>query len=159
MITSFIEGRVRIRDKALRDPAAMETVLSLVRAQDGIGEVTPNPRTGSVLVTYDPEKISREMLLQAAALLEAQLAPAREKERAVVKKPRFSLSSLLECVGKGRGKGRLSPFSPVSESALMGGLYLLTAATGFTSRRMHIVLGLGFAAVAGMHLYDRRRCL
>lgn len=158
MIASFIDGRVRIRAEALKDPALMDQVLAALGARDGILSATPNPRTGSVLVLYDPAAVSRETLLTAALALEEQL---RSLEEAGANRKGATLLSRLRRGESWRGKrnGRLSPLTPRGESALMGALYLLTAVTGFGSRRTHVILGAAFAALAGIHLYDRRRCL
>lgn len=156
MITSFIDGRVRIRAKALKDEKNMAMVLTMINAQDGVLEVTPNARTGSVLVLYDPEKISRETLLEAASLLEKQFPP--EEKKPLKGLPDF-LSALTCRREFGSGGKRLSPLSPLGESALMTALYLATAVTGFSSKRAHIALGTAFAGLAALHLYDRRRCL
>ena len=65
-ITSFVDGRVRLRHPALKDAATAELVCSVVGAVDGITSVQSNPRTGSLLIFYDAEKLSREQLLELA---------------------------------------------------------------------------------------------
>ncbi|CAK7008169.1 MAG: hypothetical protein DELT_00331 [Desulfovibrio sp.] len=144
MITSFFDGRVRIRHAALKDETAMTTVLALVAEQEGVVNVVPNTRTGSLLVEYDPEKISRETLLEAGMTLEKHL-PVPKKATA------------RECVFT--GFSRLPKLSPLEESLLLGGLYAATAATGFAGKRLHVALGVTFAILAGLHVYERRRCL
>ena len=155
MITSFIEGRIRIRANALKNPENMTLVMRFINAQDGIHSSVPNAKTGSVLVFYDTEKISRETLLEAAAILEKQLEPEKKKECSA-----SGVSSLFSKLCDKTGTvGHLSPFSSLSESALMGGLFLLAAATGFTNKQGHIISCLLFAGAMGIHVYDRRRCL
>ena len=65
-ITSFVDGRVRLRHPALKDAATAELVCSVVGAVDGISAVQSNPRTGSLLIYYDAEKLTREQLLELA---------------------------------------------------------------------------------------------
>ena len=65
-ITSFVDGRVRLRHSALKDAATAELVSSVVGAVEGISAVQSNSRTGSLLIYYDVEKLSREQLLELA---------------------------------------------------------------------------------------------
>ena len=65
-ITSFVDGRVRLRHPALKDAATAELVCSVVGAVEGISAVQSNPRTGSLLIYYDVEKLSREQLIELA---------------------------------------------------------------------------------------------
>ena len=88
-IASFVDGRVRLRHPALKDAATAELVCSVVGAVDGITSVQSNPRTGSLLIFYDAEKLSREQLLelaeQGAAFMpgmNGEGAPAEAAERA-----------------------------------------------------------------------------
>ena len=139
MIASFYDGRVRIRMEALRNPANMVMVENFIKGQDGVLEIVANPRTGSLLVLYDPEKIPRDTLLSAAQALEAQLpasgGPARK-----------------HC-------GCCKPFSRKTETGLLAGLYAATLAGGFVSSRVHVTAALLFTALAGLHLYNRRQLL
>lgn len=139
MIASFIDGRVRIRHGALKDPATMDMVMRLVKARDGILDLVPNPGTGSLLVTYDPEKISRETLIRAAEILEQQLGPASGKR------------------SPGRRKG--GKLSPLAETGILAGLYGLTVASGLVSKRVHVLSALLFTALTGTHVYNRKNRL
>ena len=65
-ITSFVDGRVRLRHPALKDAATAELVCSVVGAVEGISAVQSNPRTGSLLIYYAAEKLTREQLLELA---------------------------------------------------------------------------------------------
>ena len=65
-ITSFVDGRVRLRHPALKDGATAELVSSVVGGVEGILAVQANPVTGSLLIYYDTEKLSREQLLELA---------------------------------------------------------------------------------------------
>lgn len=149
MITSFIEGRIRIKDAALKNPATMQTVLTLIQAEEGISSAVPNPKTGSILVRYDPEKISKEMLLEAAAMMEQHL-PKTDKAKG-------QKASLLR---KGSENCRqLISLTPTGESLLLGGLCLLTAVSGFFGKRTHMTIGLAFIALCSLHLYKRKNHL
>lgn len=147
MIASFFDGRVRIRAKALKDPAKLQMLHNLVQAQEGVLELAPNLITGSLLIHYDPEKISREQLVNAALTLQEQLglndADDTGKDGA--------------CSGKsGVSAGRMARRK---ESAALSVLYGLTVLGGFFDRRVHIVSGALFTALAAAHVYKRRNCL
>ena len=61
-ITSFIDGRVRLRHFALKDASVAETVCAVVGGVEGVESVQANPVTGSLLIFYDTEKLSRQEL-------------------------------------------------------------------------------------------------
>ncbi len=77
-ITSFVDGRVRLRHPALKDSSTAELVRSAVRDVGGITSAEVNPLTGSLLIYYTPEKLSREQLLELAELA-ATLLPIEEE--------------------------------------------------------------------------------
>ena len=65
-VTSFVDGRVRLRHPALKDKATAELVCTVVSGVDGITAVQANPVTGSLLIYYDAEKLTREQLIELA---------------------------------------------------------------------------------------------
>lgn len=141
MIASFFDGRVRIRRDELKDPAAMELIMGFIRSRDGILDLVPNPRTGSLLISYDPEIIPREELFEAAAMLEEQVGSKKSKK------------------SSNRTKRNVSPFSPLAETILLAGLYGLTVLTGFANKRVHIAGAALFTGLAALHVYSRRTYL
>lgn len=145
MIASFFDGRVRIRREELREPATMDLVMAFIRSRDGILDLAPNLRTGSLVITYDPEKIPRQTLLEAAEALEKQFGP--------VKKAKPEPKS-------GRKKGRgMRIFSPLEETGMLGVLYGVTLLSGFVSRRAHIVGAVLLTGLTAAHVYTRRKYL
>lgn len=67
-VRSLTPGRARLRHEALRGLAAdeVESLVETVRSMDGITGVTINPRVGSLLVTWDTERVDAQTLLEAA---------------------------------------------------------------------------------------------
>jgi hypothetical protein len=135
MIASFFDGRVRIRTKILKDPAAMDMARGIIASHDGVGEIVSSLRTGSLLVTYDPGKISREALLAALDFPRLGL-----QENAAAPKTRTFLSRKAEL-------------------RLLGGLYGLTVISGFCGGRLHPVSGLLLSLLTVKHFFDRRQSL
>ncbi len=78
-ITSFVDGRVRLRHPALKDRATAELITTVVEGVEGITAVQSNPLTGSLLIYYDAEKLSREQLLELAEQ-GAMFIPGFQKE-------------------------------------------------------------------------------
>ena len=65
-ITSFVDGRVRLRHPSLKRAEDAEQVRGFLASLPGMLHVTVNSRTGSLLLEYDPAQISREDLLALA---------------------------------------------------------------------------------------------
>ncbi|MDL2266965.1 heavy-metal-associated domain-containing protein [Desulfovibrio sp. OttesenSCG-928-G15] len=149
MIASFFDGRVRLRNRALKEPETMQMVQDVVSKQDGILEMSANLKTGSLLITYDPAKITRESLLEAAGFLQDQLA---EKSKDLISKKRMQLGlgPVANCY---RGMGRKR------EMTLLSGLYSATVMGGFLNKRVHVASGVLFTLLTLMHVYTRRNRL
>lgn len=61
-VTSFSDGRVRIRHPALRREAVAATVREKLAAIDGVLSVDFNTVSGSVLILYDSARLPKERL-------------------------------------------------------------------------------------------------
>lgn len=72
-ITSFVDGRVRLRHPALINSKNIEQLRAAVLNVPGMHAVTVNGQTGSVLLEYDPGQLSREELLVLGRKLEAYI--------------------------------------------------------------------------------------
>ncbi len=147
MISSFIDGRVRLRTPALTDPAIMEQVVSIARAQEGVHTVTPNTRTGSLLVEYDPTKVTREVLDLALQSLREFLAPLEKPRTGKKLFPRISFACGRRGVG---GKAELRLLGLSGGISLAGSLF---------SPRLHILSGLLFTALMARHVFSYRNKL
>jgi hypothetical protein len=65
----------------------MAAVVAAIAGRDGVISHVVNPRTGSLLVHYDPQKFFREDLLAAAKMLELRFAgaePVKKKQEQAV---------------------------------------------------------------------------
>lgn len=65
-VTSFTDGRVRVRHPALCTVSDLEALRRQLLARPGMREVTFNPVTGSALLRYDSEKLDRMEALTSA---------------------------------------------------------------------------------------------
>lgn len=137
MIASFIEGRVRLRADALKDPEKLQMVENAVKSYDGVLSTRANPRTGSLLVEYDPRVIPTETLQVAAEALGKELneQPAELKS----------------------GRASLRLMDPKTEMLLLTGSMGFTLLGGVLSKQVHVAAGVLFALLCGKHMYNRRR--
>ena len=144
MIASFFEGRVRLRHQALHDPATLAMAETFVSAQEGVKNVAANPRTGSLLVEYEFERISREILEMAAGALKERLD---------------SLAPKVVSTEKGKCGFRLKGMSARTENFLLSGALGLALLSPLFGKQAHIGAAGIFLALTGKHVYDRWRLL
>lgn len=62
-ISSFIDGRVRLRHPLLKEQHRALAFCAPLLALEGIKSIDGNPRTGSALICYDTKQLSREQLM------------------------------------------------------------------------------------------------
>lgn len=139
MIASFCEGRVRLRHPALKDAETVNGMVAMLNDYPGVLEVNSNLLTGSLLILYDPEAVSREDLAKAAAMLEERVGPAPAACR-----PGLGLRPLLCSVPKKYEIGLLNASFSLCLLGLLG------------SKRLHYWAGGAFALLAALHLLRRR---
>lgn len=74
-----VPGRIRVRSKAFRcHGERARTAQAQLMAMDGIREVQINQRASSIVVQYDPERLSRAQLFSALEELGCMAAVRRE---------------------------------------------------------------------------------
>ncbi len=69
-VESFIPGRIRLRSSLIKDPAARELLRTAFSLLPGLKTATPNERTGSLLLIYDPAALPAERLMALLPHLE-----------------------------------------------------------------------------------------
>jgi copper chaperone CopZ len=78
-----IPGRIRVRSKAFRcHGERARTAQAQLMAMDGVRDVQINPRASSIVVQYDPERLSRAELFATLEELGCMAAVRRDTERA-----------------------------------------------------------------------------
>ncbi len=136
MIASFFEGRVRLRANALKKVEIVGKVVNLLQNKDGIVRCNSNLRTGSLVVEYDPQKISHEDLTLAAEFLRPLL---EEPAKSTPAKSCY-LRKLI---------------SPKGEMYMMGASAVGTLGGLIVTRRLHMIAGSVFFLCAAYHAYRR----
>jgi len=84
MQINYFPGRLRLRDPTLRDEAIRTAALAAVKSICPDADSKYNEKTGSVLVTYDPDSIPLERLhtlVPDLKKLRKKLAAYSEKNR------------------------------------------------------------------------------
>ena len=146
-ITSFIDGRVRLRHEALKDPSTADIVTALLGGVDGVESVRANPLTGSLLIFYDAEKLSRETLLELARQ-GAALLPVKDGKKNGAEGVR-SLADMLLSRRASRLAGRVMLVSlPLSLAGAVSGMGAL-----------HRISGAVFTLASLQHMAAHRKML
>ncbi len=141
-VKSLIDGRVRVRHPALRHEKNAAPLRELLGCLPGMNRITINPRTGSLLLEYDPSLLSREDLLSLAGHWEpvdATEKPARPRRKTSM----FTRARII------RHTNRIMLLSLAASVGL--------AAMG--RERGHIVAGGIFLLFNALHLHTFRKCL
>ena len=84
MQINYFPGRLRLRDPALRDEAIRTAALAVLHSICPAADPKYNEKTGSVLITYDPDSVPLERLqtlVPALKKLRQKLAGYSEKKR------------------------------------------------------------------------------
>ena len=63
-VVSAVEGRVRLRHPALKHAATADMAAAVVVGVEGVTKASVNPVTGSLLIFYDSETLSRDKLME-----------------------------------------------------------------------------------------------
>lgn len=148
-ITSFIDGRVRLRHMALREEAAAERARAFLAAVPGVRAARANHRSGSLLLEYDPEQLDRKALSDV-------LRQAQERSGIGVAVGAGE-RSFRRCLLPG-GISRAKAVRFVNRSmlaTLAASLAFLLAGQG----RGHVIAGSAFLVFNAAHLYTYRKSL
>lgn len=147
LITSCIDGRIRVRDGLLRDLALAGSLSRLLLNTPGVREVSANPRSGSLLIVFQQARIT---LRQLTALLERFFGseqPGTPAPKAQTRPGRLRLPGLAAVQRQAVNLGMLASLLVSLLGAVLG------------AKLLHIISGAIFMAALGVHLFDKRRSL
>lgn len=142
MVTSSIDGRIRIRDGSLCDAGKASVVEAALKTTTGVKSAAVNCRTGSLLVEYDPARLGTTEILEVAGL----------KEDAPTHSPAAPKRPLTEREIRARNMR-------IAKRGMLGSLAALLAFAAVDRERAHIAAGGLFVAFNAYHLYTYRRRL
>lgn len=139
-IVSSLPGRIRVRDKRLRDQARLNELKKGLSKIAAITELQGDARTGSVVVNFDPSAIE-------IAALETKIDSAVDKVLAEPLTP-----PLLT-------KKRINRYSKIGMVGSLAASLALAAARRKHWRHWHALTGYLFVANLGVHLIIYRKSL
>lgn len=158
-IASSIPGRLRLRDRALRDDARLDALGAAVARWRGVTGVEFNPRAGSLLIHYDaarlaPAACERRVAAAAEKLLGTNAqASAREsvKRRAIV--------GAGEAVARHHHPGGTPRVraNRQAKRAMLASLAISLLLAGAGRKRWHWLTGVLFLHALAVHLWVHRR--
>ena len=140
-IVSSLPGRIRVRDKNLRNQAKLNELKNELSKIAAITELQDNVRTGSILVRFAPGAIE-------LSVLEANIESAADK---VIGKPPTPQPLLT--------KKNLNRYNKFAMLASLGSSLALLKIRRRRWRHWHALTGYIFVANLGVHLYIYRKAL
>ena len=139
-IVSAVPGRIRVRDKSLRDQERLKELKKELAKIAVITELQDNVRTGSVLVRFKRAAVE-------LSVIEASIDAAVDKVIGKSSKPQRLLS-----------KKNINRYNKLVMLASLGvSLFALTMAGRKRRIRWHKLTGYIFVANLGVHLYIYRK--
>lgn len=162
-IRSYVPGRLRLRHPGLigLEGETLEALTSTVKSAPGITGCTVNPKVGSLLLTWDAEKLTKDDLLGylqfwAAFLPEDAQGGTSHSEKqapcgALIETILTRMQDILAC------KGSAAKCRRQMENRLTALFGVATMASLLKGASLHAQIGTVFAAMLVWHLWKRRR--
>ena len=150
-IRSIAPGRIRVRHDALKDAELAERVRGFLETKEGVRSASVNPRTGSLLLEYDPEHLAPLHLLAfVEEMQQTLLIDVREKTEEQCGCSLFRpLSGLM---------GGMTP-RQLENRGMMLALGASVACILAGRGTGHAAFGWVFLALNALHLVRYRKCL
>ncbi len=145
-IASHLPGRLRLRDSTLRDAGRNRALSDAIAGWRGVAAADGNPRTGGILVRYDPAIVAPGEMEERAR---AALAPPRPAE------PADEGGEAANGNGNGGGLRRANRVAKIGMLATMA---TMLAALAF-SKRVHAAAGVLHVGLLMIHLARHRKGL
>lgn len=148
-IASHLPGRLRLRESTLRDAARNRAISDTIAGWRGVAAADGNPRTGGILVRYDPAIVGpAEMEERARAAITPPPPPAE---------PAGEGDDATTGNGYGNG-GRLRRANRVAKIGMLATMATMLAALAF-SKRVHAAAGVLHVGLLMIHLARHRKGL
>ena len=146
-VVSDIEGRLRIRDELLKDRSTAEAVSKALLSCRGVNEVSYSEKVGSLLIQYSGSNLGQtEIKNIIAGFLKESVGESTYGGRGIhVGRHPLSAISL--------NKRKLVHFGMLSSLAVS----LLGASLDV--KKLHLISGIVFIGVLGLHLSSKKRLL
>jgi hypothetical protein len=142
MVVSHIDGRLRIRDNAIKNPSIVSALEDIFKEEKGIIEMLINQRVGSMLIFYDSTITDFKGIIKIITpYLNAKKDPDKPAlEGALINKGR----SLVSRLGR-----RMLP-----NIGMLISLALTVISVMIGGKGLHGIAGLFFMGFLGMHILN-----
>lgn len=150
IVASLLDGRLRVRDEALKREPLATRVRDALLATPGVAAAEVNPRVGSMLVLYDAALAAVDQILETVAGLLGTSVQAGPETAAPGRPARMPLSGGMSLFPSPAMKRR------VVNLGMLASLALSIAAAVLDFKKLHILAGILFLALFGDHFYQRR---
>ena len=148
VVASLLDGRVRVRDEALKSEPRAARVRDALMATPGVAAAEVNLRVGSMLVLYDAALAAVDRILETIAGL---LGTSVTTGEAAPQRPfRMPLAGKMSLAITPAVKRR------VVNMGMFASLLLSVAAAVLDLKKLHILAGVVFLALFGDHFYQRK---
>ena len=146
MVTSCIDGRIRVRDGLLRNSTVAGSLSRLLLETPGVREVSVNPRAGSLLILFQQ---ARTTLGEITALL-ARFLP---EETSTSPSPAPAAKTRA---GRPRQAGLATVKRQAINLGMLAALLASLAGAALGAKALHIIAGLVFVGFFGLHFLDKK---
>lgn len=155
-IVSSIPGRLRLRNRALREPDRHARLQALLEDLDGTLAVEGSINAGSLLMRYDAVRIDK-------ATMEARVTAAAEKvlgaAEAVRAAPKAVEPAARERWTLGSRRAMARRLNTYSKIGMLGSLGASLALAAVGKKHLHAATGGLFTALLAIHMAVHRRHL
>ncbi len=160
MIVSSINGRLRYRAPWLKQHTLQQAFKDKLHQQPAITQMNMNVSTGSILVNYDTNYISRAAL--EALIVEIALSLVSSAEARTC-----PMHTVNESTNKSRTPSQKPSKRPIKaisvnqaiKFGMLGSLIPSMAWAAVGSKKIHILSGGVFLIFVGMHMFSYRKRL
>ncbi len=149
-VTSFVDGRIRLRHPILKDPQIVEQISSLLENVPGIESLQHNARTGSLLLEYDSDVLDNDTLLNI--MQQGEQFIDLENFNAQVQKPLCCLPNKIKSMTT-REKRK------IYNRTMAVALGISALAIGVGNERVHALAGIVFLGLSLGHIKRMHKAL
>ena len=148
MVTvSDFEGRLRIRDKQLRNPVVVEALREALAESPEVYQSLANVKAGSLLVLYRHSSGIREWIM-------SRIGSRLQSDRGESAHPGGSAQSV-----SASRRARAVSRRKLVHSGMLASLALSLLGAALDWKKLHLVSGILFIGVVGLHVSGKRRQL
>ncbi len=151
-------GRLRVRAAVLRDNAPLaERITAALEGVAGVREVAHNPRTGSLLVTYEPGLAEPDMIADRIAETAQLISPFDERASKPIFRPAGALiegTRELNAIAQELTGGRADLRSIVPAALAGAAAYSFAFGKGPRLPRWDNLLWWSYSVFASLHARD-----